>query len=372
MPEPTERLSATAKWALMALFALALVVLLLLIAEGGIRVRQTLKYGAATTAEDLYTIDPASGLRVPRVGSHYSGRITVNSRGFRGPEIAVPKPPDTVRVAFLGASTTWCAEVSSDAQVWPHLVTHQLQAAFPGARIDYVNGGVPGYTVSSSQANLERRVEPLAPDIVVIYHATNDLSGELRQLAAARGLIDSAQFSERSWLSEHSLLWDLAQKNLRILAAEQAAQANVKRLEVDAASLGDEFLKGLTTLVDAAKANGKLVAIATFSTQLRIEQDEAQQLRASASALYYMPFMTPAGLLRAYARYNDIIRSVAADTGAILIDGENEIPADAAHFADTVHFLDAGSARMATRVVRVLANDARVRQLMKARADVRQ
>ena len=36
--------------------------------------------------------------------------------------------------------------------------------------------------------------------------------------------------------------------------------------------------------------------------------------------------------------------------GAYLIDGEDEIPGDAAHFADSVHFTDAGCRAMAQRV----------------------
>jgi lysophospholipase L1-like esterase len=100
------------------------------------------------------------------------------------------------------------------------------------------------------------------------------------------------------------------------------------------------------------------VAVATFSARLRAEQTEEEQLRAAASALYYMPFMTPRGLIGAYARYNPIIREVAQATGALLIEGEFDIPGDALHFADSVHFTDAGSRAMATRVSGALARRA--------------
>jgi len=63
-----------------------------------------------------------------------------------------------------------------------------------------------------------------------------------------------------------------------------------------------------------------------------------------------MPFMTPEGLLAAYARYNDVIRDVASEAGAQLIDGEHDIPGDDRHFTDSVHFTDAGSQAMAARV----------------------
>jgi lysophospholipase L1-like esterase len=358
------RMSPAVSWGLTAGVVLFSIVLLFLVAEGAIRVRQALKYGAATTVEDLYTVDPRSGLRVPIAGSHYSGRITVNSLGFRGGEIAVPKPPETIRVAFLGASTTWCGEVSSDEKVWPHLVAQGLHAAAPRKRVDHVNGGVPGYTVASSLQNLERRIAPLEPDIIVIYEAANDLSGELREVAAAKGLIESARIPERSWLSRYSLMSELVEKNVRVLLAQQAASRGSNRLTIDPKTLGKDFRNRLSALVKASKQRAKIVALVTFSTQLRAGQDEQQSMRAAVSALYYMPFMTPGSLIQAYGRYNEVIREVAAESGVLLIGDEDSIPGDSAHFTDSVHFTDAGSERMAARVLKALTSDPRVKQLL--------
>jgi len=41
-----------------------------------------------------------------------------------------------------------------------------------------------------------------------------------------------------------------------------------------------------------------------------------------ASAIFYIPFMTPEGLFTSYERYNQIIRDVAKKTGVLLIEGE--------------------------------------------------
>jgi lysophospholipase L1-like esterase len=358
-----ERLSSGAKWAVLAAFTLTILVLLALAMEMAIRFRQTLKYGSADTVETLYRVDPRIGLRVPIANLH-SGHILTNSLGFRGPELSIPKSPGTVRVAFLGASTTWCGEVSSNEVVWPELVTKQLRRSHPDSAIDYVNAGVPGYTIESSIKNFQYRVAPLEADIVIIYHATNDLSGELRALAVAKGVIADARVQQPSWLSAHSLLWNLAEKNFRVWVAQKKAEAKVGRLEVDAANLGENFRRELTALIGAARKQARLVAVATFSTQLRTGQTADQQLRASASALYYMPFMTPDGLLKSYRRYNEIIREVARATGALLIDGEDEIPGDPQHFVDTVHFTDAGSQAMAVRVSRALSHSREIEALL--------
>ena len=173
----------------------------------------------------------------------------------------------------------------------------------------------------------------------------------------------------QSWFERHSLLWELVVKNLRVRDAQrQAAHAGDRRLAVDPAGIGTEFKLELGLLAKESAGVASRVAIATFSTRLRREQTPAQQSQAAVSAFVYMPFMSLDGLLGGYARYNQIIRQVAAAEGALLIDGEHAIPGDAAHFVDTVHFTDAGSRAMAERVARALRGDAQIAGLIQSRS----
>jgi hypothetical protein len=156
-------------------------------AELAARVRHKIQHGDLWGIEETYSVDPASGLRVPVVGRSFGG-IRINSLGFRSPEISRPKPASTVRLAFLGSSTTYSAEVSSNEKTWPHLVTEALQRHWPEVTFDYINNaGVPGYSVQHTLRNLEHRVAPLEPDVVVIYEGFNDLSGNGFHLAASKG-----------------------------------------------------------------------------------------------------------------------------------------------------------------------------------------
>ena len=337
----------------MILLTVVAVVAMLILAEAAIRVRQTIRYGTAATMEEYYTTDPRIGLRVP-IANMAKGHISINSLGFRGPEIAVPKAPGDIRIAFLGSSTTWCAEVSGNEYVWSHLVTASIATALPGHQFDYINGGVPGYTVASSLKNLQLRISPLQPDIVVIYEGINDLTGELRDVAVQHGVITEAKVQQLSWPARYSVLWNLVEKNLRVLASQRAAQQDRARLTMDTSTLGVQYRKDLTELVRAAQQNAKLVAVATLATHVRREQSPEQQVTALSSAIFFMPFITAIGEIESFAKYNQIIREVARDTGALLIEGENTIPGDSAHFTDSVHFTDAGSRAMAERVSRVL------------------
>jgi lysophospholipase L1-like esterase len=347
---------------LMVLGTIAAIVLLLVATEVAVRVRQHIKYGSAATLEEQFTVDPKLKLRIP-VAGFSRGHVTVNSLGFRGDEITAAKPANALRLAFLGASTTWCAEVSSNQHVWAHLVAAEMRRNLPKTSVDYVNAGVPGYTMESMLSALKNRVAPLKPDVIVIYEASNNLTGEMRKLAAQRGIIDSAQFRDLSWPSQYSVLWHLVEKNLKLLAAERVAQNQSARLEVDAQTLGEHYRRVLTDVVREAQQHAKVVALATFTIQPRRGQSEQRKVQASSSALYYMPFLHPDTVIAAFERYNEIAREVARDTGVLLIEGEHDIPGDPAHFHDSVHFTDAGSAAMAQRVSRALINNERVRAI---------
>ena len=349
--------SAAVKWTALVLVLLLGIVFVLLLAEGGVRLRQWVKTGTAQSFTDMYRVDETIGLRVLKPGFR-SNSISINSTGFRGPEIVSPKPEGVIRIAFLGASTTFNAEVSSGAAAWPSIVIERLHQTYPQAKFDFVNGGVPGYIVAASRKNLQHKVAALKPDVIVVYHATNDLSGEVRQRAVQAGIAGAADAGRQSWLERHSLLWELVVKNLRVMQAQRDTSADrTQTLTIDAQTLGRWFEPELGALLREAKATGARVAVATFSTRLRAEQSADAQREAAVSARVYMPFMTAEGLVAGYRRYNDIIKQLAMAEGALLIADEHRIPGDAVHFVDSVHFSDAGSRVMADRVFEALTRD---------------
>jgi lysophospholipase L1-like esterase len=80
-----------------------------------------------------------------------------------------------------------------------------------------------------------------------------------------------------------------------------------------------------------------------------------------------MPYMSVTGLLAGYAAYNQVIREVATESDALLIDDAVSIPADATHFSDSFHFRDAGSALMAQRVLQALLYSETFQDLIRAK-----
>jgi hypothetical protein len=106
---------------------------------------------------------------------------------------------------------------------WPHLRWKALHERCPGLDLDYINAGVPGYSTQTLLPALKKRVARFKPDIIVIYEATNDLSGNSYELARDQGVVSTRQEEQFGWLPRHSLLALLIEKNLEIMRQQNRA-----------------------------------------------------------------------------------------------------------------------------------------------------
>lgn len=323
----------------------------LLALEAAVRLRHYLKHGSFAPIYS-FEVDPETGLRVP--APHQEGRIVTDSRGFRSPELQSPKPDGRVRLAFLGGSTTYCAEASSNDVTWPALVAASIAERCSGRSVDWLNASSAGYTVESSRTNLRSRVSLLKPDVIVIYHGTNDLTRDTNDLAVEQGLTETAG-AQVDWLEQWSMLWEIAKKNFVLRQRSQSPAPEARRLEVSIDDLAAGFEVRLEALVREAQEVAPVVAVVTFSHRAR-DGMSADELRAACeSALFYIPFLEPEQILAGIVAYNDAVRRVAARTGAILVGGEDRIPPDGVHFNDSVHLLDPGCRLQAERVTETLS-----------------
>ncbi len=341
-------------WCCLVLISVSFVIVA---AEGFVRIRQYFKHGHTGNVNSLFYRDPSLNLRVlnPNITQK---NMQTNSMGFRSPELVSSKPDSTIRLAFLGASTTFCAEISENELTWPHLVVKLLRQEKKNTKFDYLNAAVPGYTVDHSLKILKHRVRLLFPDIIVIYHATNDLSRNTKKLAISQGLIDRGPVNKSSWLSKHSSLWFLLEKNITIWMRQENNKKEKEKLDfAENNFLASEFKGSLVKLITESQKIAKLVVIATFSKKLRKEQTFEEQLKASNTSFYYMPYMSIQGLLKGFEEYNKAIIAAAKETGALLVENENSIPGDYIHFNDSVHFKIEGSKLMAKRISDSLLKD---------------
>ncbi len=343
-------------------------------AELLVRVRAYVKYGAHLEVYDLFERHPEAGvlMAIPNLSTEFARkyRIDIDSNGFRNPETQEPKAANTIRFAFLGGSTTFCGQASSNEATWPHRLVERVADAYPEGSFDYLNAGVTGYSVGDSRKSLHWRLRPRNPDVIVIYHAAKDLADDSRVPALAQGLVEET--GEPSFLERHSLLWMLVKKNLRYRARQQQGRNDSKKLSVDMDQLSEGFAQRLTELVHQAQEIADLVVLPAFSIMVRNGQSEQEQLDALAQAFTFTPYLTPEGVIQGYQSYNRRIRQVAEETGALYVGEEHSVPGTAEYFHDSVHFTERGYEAMANRVADVLCTAPRFADLVTSRRVARQ
>jgi hypothetical protein len=337
------------------------------VGEALLRLVQRGQFGTAANVEGSaqFYRDPQTGLRLP-VPNSTQGKIYINSLGFRSPEILVPKPQGTVRLAFLGSSTTYGPYVDN-ASTWPHLVTQAIQAAYPTCRVDYLNAGLPGFSSPRILTYYRAYVAKLEPDVVVWL--PTDMSVALSNLAR-RKRVHTGLAVQPSWFARHSELWATIEKNVRVLKLQRAAFLPQGKLAFTYEELAAELRPGLEAIAAQVTQDQRLLAIVTVGEQLRAGQDRKEQQRAAGTALYIMPFMSIPGILKAEQYSNEIIAGIARASNAIFIDGHEQIPGTPAYYADARHFTPAGSLLMAALVSGVLLRTPAVRQLVEARQEL--
>lgn len=353
------------------LFSSICLLLALLVCEAAVRARAYLRYGKARSngvVDSLLVFDESLGLRIPRAGHRQQGdlvQLSINSLGFRGAEFTKHKPTGVIRIACLGASTTFCAEASSNDMAWPAQLERLLNERH-GERFQVINAGVPGYSTDQSAINLRERVLPLDPDLVIVYHGNNDMAHDTRELAIERGIAKSnREPAVIQFLSRWSLLVNLAYKNIKI-ATSGSGQA---KLESVPNEITQRFSTQLGEIYGLARGADCRLMVSTFVTKYRANQSADEQASNADVAFYYMPWMTTQLLVNTMERYNQAIVSFAKSTNCWLAEGDEMIPADADHFSDCMHLKDAGCAKMALRLADAMRDSGLVDELLRAASD---
>lgn len=102
-----------------------------------------------------------------------------NSFGLRGAEIALKKPAGVRRIVCLGGSSTYGNGPQSDGATWPARLQVLLNQRRPEVPVEVINGGAPSWSTFESLINLAFRMVEFEPDLVIVYHATNDAAPAL-------------------------------------------------------------------------------------------------------------------------------------------------------------------------------------------------
>lgn len=110
----------------------------------------------------------------PDTGERFETEI--NSFGLRGPEPAIPKPADTIRVLVLGDETVFGLE-TPDADTFCAQLEKRLKATWRQP-VEVINGAVPGDCPLLAAVRLKHNFLTFRPDLVLCHFDMTDVADD--------------------------------------------------------------------------------------------------------------------------------------------------------------------------------------------------
>lgn len=263
--------------------------------------------------------------------------ISINSLGFRGPELTSPRPPNALRVWCVGGSSTFDIFVPDNESSWPARLQVLLQRALPRRAVEVINAGIPGEVLYGSIMDFERHFPAVRPDVLVIYHGPNDIRNQLGKEMKPPGTVVHV-------LSRFALFRVLQ----RQLDRRTAPHGDYTGRSLTAPKL-DRVTHEVLRMVETAQRRGIKVVLASHG--LRLSQQptvsEAEDSLAVDSDLLALP---PLEVSRAFDAYNSTVQRLALGRHAAFADVRRAVPADSRYWGDATHF-SAEGAKLAARAI---------------------
>ncbi len=296
--------------------------------------------------------------------NYVEGKNRHNSLGYRGEDFPIEKPAGEYRIVCIGGSTTYTSFIEDYRLSYPALLEEKLKSdGFNQVRV--INAGVGGWRSWESLVNLQFRVLDLNPDLIVIYHAVNDVNSRLVWPAEAYRGDNSGQlrphFSRIFMPSilEHSTLF----RALLIRAGLQTPHTAVNRVAVKnnkEHNFSQAFLKqrrngsypqglfteipameilktnqpiyferNLNSMIHIARANDVDVMLATFAFM----SEGFERFPKSASPEF----------IHALNEHNAVIRKLGERNQVAVFDFASLFPANPDNYLDGHHVNEAGA-----------------------------
>lgn len=332
------------------------------------------------SASSIYTWHPFTGFIFKRNnkfrGSHpyskKSSMIRIDENGFPVEEGHIPLEKETneLRIAIVGASTS--ASISLEvSENWPGLLGKMVQKKYPGKKITIINGAVPGFNTAQSIGNLALRIMPYQPDVVIIYHAYNDLKAIRpdRKFKVDYTHIHTkpfGQFDKPSVLVlmlNHSMAYVRTRNRYRALnIANKAAEASKNkkasgRISNIPRQAATTFKRNIRTLVYIARAGNAKVILSSFATlndlavdytkQKNIKKLSRLQVSELNGLVHFTTGLDLKGIQQGINKYNATLKQVAKIDKTGWIDNAAMVPHEDKYFLDRVHFNKEGAKKMA-------------------------
>ncbi len=291
----------------------------------------------------LMTYDPVLYWRGRPFGRLPGTNEFLNERGFRGSDFRDAKPPGIARVVCMGDSATfglvnhggfritYTPTYSSELQDVLNTDIHQ--------KVQVINAGIIGYSTSEGLRLLKHEVRHWGPDLITIRYGVNDhlrKSNDYRPDFESHNPIVRWGTDQLLDLRTYQLLTRIknSQQTNTVAAAAPVGAATtpglaakpkqpaapVTKFEVRVPLPNFEY--NLRRLVTVGRAAGAQVVLIT--APLAPPFPEIISDKVTLAALGYPTYDA---LLAEHRRYEDVVRKVAVDLDAPLVDGSRDLVA---------------------------------------------
>lgn len=279
---------------------------------------------ARTLLQDPYIWHGPLFLYPPNTQAGDDPALTTNNKGFFGPPLEQPKPPDAYRVFLLGSSPLTNPEV-------PKAMQERLQELCPDRRIEVYSTGLPRYT-SAHNALLMRELTGLDPDCLVLYMGMND--NVYNTNPGLRGLPPVGLWN---WADLHrslafSMLWYYGyHKHFAVNPDFEAVRSE----PIFADNIEDMVQQGLAQGADVV-----LVAMAAAQPP----EDEALAAVIAANEKPMSHFWGNVGpSMKGLAAHRDAMQQIAEQHGIPFADPADRFSHTSEVFRDLCHFTSGGN-----------------------------
>jgi lysophospholipase L1-like esterase len=258
----------------------------------------------------------------------------INSWGFRGKEIEVQKPSNVFRIVFLGDS---CTE-----QGYPAMVEEFLNQKYGNAhrRFECVSLAVAGYSSHQGKVVAELYGSKLQPDLAVVCFGWNDHWLAWTSIDSKKIVRVSQTFLEKA-IDLPYRQFQLLQFLNWLLVPHPNYAGKLSEMRVPE----DDYRENLTSMAEIfARIDCPVVFLTAPTSAYRL-----------GFGYNYPSFsVSEEAVTDLHKRYNKIVRAVAKERGACLLDLETDFDAlenvGSLFSEDKIHFTNDGIKVMAHKV----------------------
>ena len=255
----------------------------------------------------------------------------INQDGLLGDSFS-DAPAGTTKILAIGGSTSFYGNYMQSLK--------KAYQSLPEARsgVRFSSAGTPGYVSYQSLINFQTRMLDLKPDIIVIYHAINDLlpltlrgvdPNDFDDFTAKNTSVLGSSANYRDGILDQSAFYTLLYN--RILGVKRAYLAKSYD-EQDLLEL-TSFAVNIESLVAMAKAKKIKVVLTTFAHN---------QVTEGSKSTWGMQPLVAKGI----DSHNKTMQALAVKHNTAMVDVAASLTGQPEYFGDFCHFSDTGITKL--------------------------